>query len=220
MQIQLPEPNLIGSPNKIFAHDREITVVFSMQLPRIVLFENLLSLDECNTLIQEAEPRLQVSKVMGETGGEHILHPARISAGMFFRFNETPMITNIEQRISALLNWPMDHAEAFQILHYNVDGKYDPHYDYFRLDSQSTPAAIAHGGQRVGTLIIYLRSPEKGGGTIFPDIGLEIVPLTGSAVFFSYDKPDPSTKTLHGGLPVIEGEKWIATKWLRETKFS
>jgi prolyl 4-hydroxylase len=38
-------------------------------------------------------------------------------------------------------------------------------------------------------------------------------------VFFSYDRPHPATRTLHGGAPVIEGEKWVATKWLRERRF-
>ena len=41
----------------------------------------------------------------------------------------------------------------------------------------------------------------------------------GNAVFFSYERAHPSTQTLHGGAPVIAGEKWIATKWLRERKF-
>jgi prolyl 4-hydroxylase len=27
------------------------------------------------------------------------------------------------------------------------------------------------------------------------------------------------TRTLHGGAPVLEGEKWVATKWLREGAF-
>jgi prolyl 4-hydroxylase len=72
----------------------------------------------------------------------------------------------------------------------------------------------------VGTLVMYLNSPTKGGGTTFPDVHLEVAPRRGSGVFFSYDKPHPSTKTLHGGAPVIEGEKWVATKWLREGEFA
>ena len=47
----------------------------------------------------------------------------------------------------------------------------------------------------------------------------EVAPKRGNAVFFSYERPHPSTKTLHGGSPVIAGEKWIATKWLREREF-
>jgi prolyl 4-hydroxylase len=71
----------------------------------------------------------------------------------------------------------------------------------------------------VGTLVMYLAEPEKGGGTTFPDAHLEVYPKRGHGVFFSYDRAHPSTKTLHGGAPVLAGEKWIATKWLRERRF-
>jgi prolyl 4-hydroxylase len=50
-------------------------------------------------------------------------------------------------------------------------------------------------------------------------VGLEVAPVKGHGVFFSYDRAHPSTKTLHGGAPVIAGEKWVATKWLREGRF-
>ena len=81
------------------------------------------------------------------------------------------------------------------------------------------PLLLQRGGQRVGTVVIYLNTPARGGGTTFPDAGLEVAAQRGNAVFFSYDRPDPGTRSLHGGAPVIAGEKWIATKWLRERKF-
>ena len=74
-------------------------------------------------------------------------------------------------------------------------------------------------GQRVGTIVMYLGEPEKGGATVFPDVHMEVAPKRGNAVFFSYERPHPSTKTLHGGAPVLAGMKWIATKWLRERRF-
>jgi prolyl 4-hydroxylase len=43
--------------------------------------------------------------------------------------------------------------------------------------------------------------------------------VRGSAVFFSYDRPHAITKTLHGGAPVLAGEKWVATKWMRQGVF-
>ena len=61
--------------------------------------------------------------------------------------------------------------------------------------------------------------PEAGGGTTFPDVHVEVAPIKGNAVFFSYDRPHPMTRTLHGGAPVIEGEKWVATKWMRQGRF-
>jgi prolyl 4-hydroxylase len=36
-------------------------------------------------------------------------------------------------------------------------------------------------------------------------------------VYFAYEGGD--TSSLHAGLPVIRGEKWIATKWLRERPY-
>ena len=54
---------------------------------------------------------------------------------------------------------------------------------------------------------------------MFPDVALDVAPIKGNAVFFSYDRPHPITRTLHGGAPVIAGEKWVATKWLREGRF-
>ena len=75
------------------------------------------------------------------------------------------------------------------------------------------------GGQRVGTVVMYLNEPEKGGGTSFPDVHFEVAPKRGNAVFFSYDRPHAVTRSLHGGAPVVAGEKWVATKWLREGEF-
>ena len=85
--------------------------------------------------------------------------------------------------------------------------------------SPGTPGILKRGGQRVGSLVCYLNTPTKGGATVFPDVSLDVAPIKGNAVFFSYDRPHPMTRSLHGGAPVIEGEKWVATKWLREGRF-
>ena len=68
---------------------------------------------------------------------------------------------------------------------------------------------------------MYLNDVAEGGGTDFPDVGLSIVPRQGRAVYFAYTghfgEVDPLS--LHAGLPVIRGEKWIATKWLRQKAY-
>jgi prolyl 4-hydroxylase len=56
----------------------------------------------------------------------------------------------------------------------------------------------------------------RGGGTFFPDVPLEVRARKGVAVYFGYRTPEPSSRTLHAGLPVIEGEKWAAVKWFRQ----
>ena len=156
--------------------------------------------------------------VATKTGGEE-LNPDRTSSGTFFARGQTPEVARIEARIARLLNWPIENGEGLQVLHYRPGAEYKPHYDYFDPDEPGTPTILKRGGQRLATLVMYLSEPARGGGTTFPDAGLEVAPVRGNAVFFNYDRPHPSTRTLHGGAPVIEGDKWVATKWLREREF-
>ena len=166
-----------------------------------------------------ARPRLARSEtVQTETGGSEV-NPVRTSSGMFFGREENALCAQIEARIARLLDWPLKNGEGLQILHYLPGAEYKPHHDYFDPAKAGTPAILARGGQRVGTLVMYLNAPEKGGATTFPDVALEVAPIQGNAVFFSYDRPHPITRTLHGGAPVVAGEKWVATKWLREGRF-
>lgn len=217
--VPVPEPQLDASPSQVDCGDRMVNVLLAMAQPRIVVFGNLLSPEECDALIADAEPRLARSlTVATKTGGEEI-NADRTSDGMFFQRGETPLIQRIEARIARLLNWPIENGEGLQVLHYRPGAEYKPHYDYFDPAEPGTATIVKRGGQRVGTLVMYLNTPEKGGGTTFPDVHLEVGPQRGNAVFFSYERPHTSTRTLHGGAPVIAGEKWIATKWLREREF-
>lgn len=217
--IPVPEPQLEGSPLYLDAGDRQVCVLQAMSEPRVVVFGGLLSDEECAELIALATPRLARSlTVATKTGGEEI-NADRTSNGMFFQRGETALIQRIEARIAHLLQWPEENGEGLQVLHYKPGTEYKPHYDYFDPNEPGTPTILKRGGQRVGTVIMYLGEPEKGGGTVFPDVHLQVAPKRGNAVFFSYDRPHPATKSLHGGAPVVEGEKWIATKWLRERRF-
>jgi prolyl 4-hydroxylase len=218
--VAVPAPDLSQAPLQLDVGDRQVRVLSVMQNPRVVVFGNLLSDEECEALVEAARPRLSRSlTVATQTGGEEV-HVDRTSDGMFFSRGESPLIQRIEERIAHLLQWPVENGEGLQVLHYQPGAQYKPHYDYFDPLEPGTPTIVKRGGQRVGTLIIYLREPEKGGATIFPDVQLEVAPQRGNAVFFSYDRPHPATKTLHGGAPVLAGEKWIATKWLREREFN
>jgi hypothetical protein len=129
---------------------------------------------------------------------------------MFFGREENELCARIEARIARLLDWPVENGEGLQVLHYLPGAEYKPHHDYFDPAKAGTPSIVARGGQRVGTVVMYLNAPENGGGTSFPDVALEVAPIKGNAVFFSYDRPHPITRTLHGGAPVIAGEKWVA----------
>jgi prolyl 4-hydroxylase len=195
---------------------RTVEVALSVESPALRVLGNLLSAEECEALIKESGPRLQRAKTVDSSGKQQI-DARRTSEGMFFTIGESPLIKRIEQRIATLLSIPIDHGEGLQILHYLPGQQYEPHYDWFDPEQPGFAAITAKGGQRIASLVMYLNTPEAGGGTAFPDIGLTVSALRGSAVYFAYDTGD--TASLHAGLPVQKGEKWIATKWLRERPF-
>ena len=215
----LPEPPLEAAPTVLQVDGHEVRVLTTMRHPRVVVFGHFLSDEECRGLMALAEPRLARSETVdNDTGGSEV-NAARTSDGMFFGRGEAPLIDAIERRIATLLRWPLDYGEGMQVLRYQPGAEYRPHHDYFDPAHAGTPRILERGGQRVGTLVMYLNTPEGGGATTFPDVGLEVAPVRGNAVFFSYDRAAPSTRTLHGGAPVTAGEKWVATKWLREGVF-
>ncbi|MDM0054054.1 2OG-Fe(II) oxygenase [Variovorax fucosicus] len=219
-QRAMPGPDLAAAPLEIEAVDRRVQVLQTMRNPRVVVFGSLLSDEECDGLIAAARVRLARSlTVETQTGGE-VLNVDRTSDGMFFERGENAIVARLEARIAALLRWPVEFGEGLQVLRYRPGAEYRPHYDYFDPAEPGTPTILRRGGQRVATLVMYLQAPEQGGATTFPDVGLEVGPVRGTGVFFSYDRPDPATRTLHGGAPVLLGEKWVATKWLREREFS
>jgi len=217
--VPVPEPDLAAAPSLVQTPDRAVEIVMAMRSPRLIVFGGLLSDDECDQMIGLAQPRLVRSETVHNASGGSEVHESRTSDGMFFERGENAIVARLEQRIAALLNWPIEFGEGLQILRYAPGAQYRPHYDYFDPGEPGTPTILRRGGQRVATLVMYLQEPGQGGGTTFPDVGLEVAPKRGTGVFFSYDKPDPSTRTLHGGAPVLSGEKWVATKWLREREF-
>ncbi len=196
-----------------------VRVLASLLSPRIVVFGGLLSDAECDDLMALAAARLARSETVASRSGDGEISASRTSDGMFFEREENPLCARIEQRIAALLAWPLENGEGLQVLRYRTNAEYQPHYDYFDPEQPGTAAVLARGGQRVASLVMYLNTPTRGGATVFPDVQFSVAPIKGHAVFFSYDRPHPMTRTLHGGAPVQEGEKWVATKWLRERRF-
>ncbi len=205
----------------IKTHDREINVLLTVDKPRIILFSNVLSQEECEKLIALSKPKLNKSRTVDDVSGKAEFHENRTSEGTFFQINETPFIASIDRRVSELMQLPVANGEGLQILHYQKDGEYKPHFDYFPPEKPGSKVHVVRGGQRIATLILYLNNVEAGGETIFPEINLKVTPQQGCAVYFAYtnSKNQVDPLTLHGGCPVIKGEKWIATKWMRQKEY-
>jgi prolyl 4-hydroxylase len=218
-RVTVPTLSLTDSPLYLDGGDRQISVLSVVSYPNIVVLGNVLSAYECNMLISLAKPRMSQSEIIEDQTGNILVSNERTSNGMCFEREENDVVATIERRLAKLVNWPIENAEGLEILQYGVGAEFKPHHDYVEPDNPFASTLINWGGNRVATIIMYLSEPEKGGSTVFPDIEFEVIPKRGNAVFFSYDIPHHSGKTLHGGAPVIAGEKWIATKWLCEQEF-
>jgi prolyl 4-hydroxylase len=188
--------------------DREILILTRQEEPLIVLLGNVLSDEECDELINHAKYRMKRSKI----GLSREENEMRTSRGMFFEESETELIKQIEKRIETIMNIPINHAEPLQVLHYEPGQQYKPHFDYF-----STHRTY---NNRISTLILYLNDVEKGGETVFPTLNYSVSAKKGMGLYFEYFYQDETIngQTIHAGSPVISGEKWVATQWMRRKR--
>lgn len=213
---------LFQHENTIVTQDgQNIQIAMRITAPDVVLLENFMTHDECDAFCELSKSTLTKSTVVDDTTGASVGHEHRTSMGTYFTLGQNELVKKIEARIAEITGMPVPNGEGIQILNYAGGGEYRPHFDYFP-DNTGGRVHTAKGGQRIITVIMYLNDVKAGGATVLPDINLSVYPKKGSALYFSYfnskGQVDPST--LHGGSPVVDGEKWIATKWIRERAYA
>ncbi|KAL2499610.1 putative prolyl 4-hydroxylase 9 [Abeliophyllum distichum] len=141
--------------------------------------------------------------------------------------DKSGLLEQIEAKIAKATMIPRTHGEAFNVLRYEIGQRYHSHYDAFN------PAEYGpQKSQRVASFLLYLSDVEEGGETMFPFenglnmdvnydfrkcIGLKVKPRKGDGLLFYSLFPNGTIDplSLHGSCPVIKGEKWVATKWVR-----
>ncbi|MDI2586575.1 2OG-Fe(II) oxygenase [Psychrobacillus sp. NEAU-3TGS] len=195
--------------NKIIT-DREIDIITRLEEPLIVMLGNVLSDEECEELIRLSKDKMKRSKI----GATREVNELRTSSSMFIEESENEIVARVEKRISTIMNIPIEHGEGLQILRYTPGQEYKAHYDFF-----SSTSKIANNN-RISTLVMYLNDVEEGGETTFPKLNFSVSPKKGMAVYFEYFYNDQTLNelTLHAGTPVINGEKWVATQWMRKQR--
>lgn len=201
----------------LYDGSRAMRVCMRLASPHITVLENVMSPEECDQLVAMSEPSLKRSTTVdNKTGGRSVIRD-RTSDGMSWARDSHAFINQLDERFSRLMGWPIEHGEGLQVARYQEGGQYTPHYDYFPPEHPGSHVAMERGGQRVSTLLLYLNTPDEGGETAFPRIDLKIHAHKGMGVIFEYTTEDGAIdpKSLHAGLPVLRGEKWIATRWMR-----
>ncbi|PFG07515.1 prolyl 4-hydroxylase [Bacillus sp. es.034] len=196
--------------NKIKTEDRDIQIIVKMEEPLIVVLGNVLSHEECDELIQLSKDRVERSKI----GNTRTVDGLRTSSSVFLEESHD-VVTRVEKRVSQIMNIPVEHGEGLQILNYKPGQEYKAHFDFFSASSRPVK------NPRISTLVMYLNDVEEGGETYFPKLNLSVSPQKGMAVYFEYfyDNQELNDLTLHGGAPVVIGDKWAATQWMRRQVF-
>ena len=205
----------------IQTNDRRVLISARAQRPYLATLSNVFSSEECSELIALARPRLSPSTIVDPVTGKNIISEKRTSYGMFFKLNESAFIARLDKRISEIMNLPVEHGEGIQILYYPTGAGSEPHFDFLIPSNPGNQASLDRSGQRCSTLVTYLNQVEAGGETIFPEAGWSVSPIPGNAVYFEYANSHGQVDhtSLHASNPVIAGEKWVATKWMRQRPF-
>lgn len=190
---------------------------------QIVEIAHFLSKEECEYLIKIAKEKGMEKSMVYTDNGDMVDSSVRISEQTWLYDTDNEFVKQISQRIAKFVNMPVENQEAMQLLHYHPGGMYNPHHDACEGDEDSCFRMNKNGGPRLLTVIVYLNDDFEGGGTDFPNVGITVQPVQGKAVIFN--NVDMYTHeilqdSLHAGLPVTNGEKWMLNKWIHTKKYT
>jgi prolyl 4-hydroxylase len=192
--------------------------VYRVADPRIELFVlgGFLSPTEC----------AQLCTMIDAVARPSALHELDYASGFRTSFSGDldpydPLVARIAARIDALLGVRPAIGEPVQGQRYQPGQQFKPHNDWFYATESYWPLEEARGGQRSWTAMAYLNYVAAGGATAFTLLGLEIVPKPGVLLLWNNALPDgrPNESTLHAGLPVERGTKYVITRWYRTRAF-
>jgi prolyl 4-hydroxylase len=190
------------------------------QSPGIAVASRLLSADECRLLMATSAPQLRRSRTVDPVTGQPMEHIVRTSSDA----SHDPVVEDlalrlVQRRMATAAGMDLLNAEPLIVLRYHPGEQYRPHRDY--LNPGSLQRDRPQAGNRARSICAYLNPVASGGETDFPQAGVRVMPEAGSAVIFDNLTPDgqPDPRSLHAGLPVVQGEKWLATLWLRQQRY-
>lgn len=179
---------------------------------QIYLVKDFMSGWECDQIIKIIDANLRPSTISGDSSDRQF----RTSSTCDLSLIKNSIVAAIDQKISAALGINLTYSEGIQGQKYKVGQQFKPHTDYFDADQYAEHASVS--GNRTWTFMVYLNETQKGGGTEFLNIGKTFFPEKGAAVVWNNLHSDgrPNPDTLHSGMTVEEGEKYVITKWFRE----
>jgi prolyl 4-hydroxylase len=182
---------------------------------KVELFDcpGFLPADLCRRLIALIDQGRRPSTIADENGDQS------------FRTSETcdlsaedPAARELEERLFALNGIDPAHGEPVQGQRYDVGQEFKPHTDYFEPSGRDFAKFCSVAGQRTWTFMIYLNDVEAGGATRFKALDKTFQPEAGKLLGWNNHRADGTLNpsTLHHGMKVRRGVKYVITKWYRE----
>jgi len=180
------------------------------------IYPNIISAEEAKYILEQSNNKFEDSVTLG--GYDNSIRKSKTC----WLKKEDNVIKNIVQKVCNIGNYKFENVEDLQVVKYEPNGYYNEHHDSCCDDSDSCKNFIKRGGNRVLTMVIYLNDGFEGGSTRFINLDKNIKPEKHSGIlFFPMNKKGDKchTNSLHAGLPITSGEKYIANVWIRESKF-
>lgn len=187
--------------------------------PKLTLFirRDFLSPDDCAALTALIDTDRRPSTIADPNGDTAF----RTSETCDLR-DDDPLVAAINQRLAAFAGLDPRNGEPLQGQRYAVGQEFKAHTDYFEPTGTDFARFCSVAGNRTWTMMVYLNAPEAGGATRFKAIDKTIQPEPGKLVCWNNRRADdtPNPATLHHGMKVRAGVKYVITKWFREKPWS
>lgn len=191
--------------------------------PLLQTFPGFLPPAVCRHVLRIARPQVRPAQVFDPRTGKAQPHPVRRAHTM----NVGPtlcdsVLARVNRRIAAASQTTAAQGEPLAVLAYGPGGEYRPHSDCLPPNAARPEDRLEESGQRIKTLLIALNDGYTGGETAFPALNLTWRGQPGDALLFVNVNDDgtPAPRARHAGQPVTSGEKWLASRWIRERPFA
>ena len=187
--------------------------------PWVTAAEHVLPEPMCQWWINAASGQLKAARVHNPDQGGRTQDGIRTNSGTGFGLLQTDVVMQLcLARIAVATGRPRKWQEAPNVLHYAVGEEYGLHYDFLDPENPHFAGDLAKHGQRRTTALIYLNQNFMEGQTWFDAIQKHARTPTGGMIAFDNVLGDgsPDKRSLHAGLPVTLGEKWLLSVWIRD----
>jgi hypothetical protein len=189
--------------------------------PKVRLVRRFAPPSICDWLISRARGRLRPGLMYDGTTKIEQVDPHRTCSDYQFDILNADLVVQlVRERIAAVTRLPTVVMEPPRIFHYALGQDIKAHFDRLS-DGVSGYGMSQYHGDRIATFLIYLNDDYEGGELSFPRTGFQAKGAKGDAIYFAHvdDRGRQDPLSLHAGLIITRGEKWVMSQWIHDRPF-